>query len=310
MVKDIPSECKVLIENFRLKPPCIERCQAKEIPSVVERVNGELKVNGCLTAHTILTLLEAQRLTQVFKKQNKKVLEDVSELSNKDFWLIPVSILLLHDVGKLADDYVERRGFKHWQVSALTYAKALKDFLGDKLALIGSYAILLHHEAMDWRRLEKTPHFTYLDEAFSLIYYTVSSNRLKIFKSNINPLLKQLANLNIITNSQHNMLKQILEQSLNVLAENYMKNIDLGSELEKYKFSENIRYLVPSLFLYRIVYLADNRAASARERFWENLIKNINWNNSEEVAEQIVHVLSRQRQTRYVGLSAIPDLTN
>jgi len=300
------NECKILMENFRLKPPCIKECQAKEIPSIV-LPDDKFKVEGCLTAHTILTLLELQRLIQVFKKQTRRVLENVSGLIGKDFWLIPASILLLHDVGKLTDDYIGRRGFKHWHVSALTYAKALKDFLGDKLALIGSYAILLHHEVMDWRRLEKTPHFTYLDEAFSLIYYTVSLNRLKIFKDSISPILKQLTDLKIIMDSQYTMLQQILERALNVLAENHGKSIDLGWELEKYKFSKNVKYLVPSLFLYRIVYLADNRAASARERFWESLIKNVNWDDSRKIAEQILNILSSQTFSYYMGLSAIPN---
>jgi hypothetical protein len=103
---------------------------------------------------------------------------------------------------------------------------------------------------------------------------------------------------------QHSFLIKTLNYTINELINNQGIALRLDRELDVEKIKEP-KYIMPALALYRFIYLTDNRAASARSEYWFKLIKQINWSELDNTAQQIQYYLTRRYY--YIGLSAIPE---
>ncbi|MEM2045122.1 MAG: hypothetical protein QXO20_02960 [Candidatus Bathyarchaeia archaeon] len=217
---------------------------------------------------------------------------------------------ILHDVGKLVNEYVTSRSYiLHHQISAIIGKRALESITDDSTALRISYAILFHHEAIDWKAVYKSLLlFSYLQRALSptgKIIYTVNQNRLNEFKQNLYRILDQIYQKKIITQFQHRILTETSNYAMQELKNNQGFALDVSRELNAAKIRD-LKYLMPALALYRLLYLSDNRAASARDQYWLRLIQQVNWEQLDNVAWQISSFLSKKYY--YIGLSSIPDL--
>jgi len=290
-------------------------CSARSItPSFVRDASPE----GCLIAHTTLTLIETQRLAPHFREPLRKMIElngpkGLLDVSLNDSWNLALAMSLLHDFGKLSDQYVRgSRGkgtfFGHHQLSAIIAHKALSKIIHSYTSLVVACAIVFHHEALDWRALESSIFtFDYLTKVFTslkAIQYTVVNDRLKLFNDNLARVLKQLQEGGFLLNDQYNLMLQVLTKALQELSNNEQTPLYVGKELNVVKVKKP-NVTVPAFFLYRLLYLADNRAASARSRYWLDMFKEVDWDDLERVVEQIYHALTRRRY--YIGLSAIPN---
>ncbi|MEM2341864.1 MAG: hypothetical protein QXX94_04835 [Candidatus Bathyarchaeia archaeon] len=230
---------------------------------------------------------------------------------NADYcWSILLASSILHDVGKLVDEYIARRNYiLHHQISAIIGKKALERITNNSTALKISYAILFHHEALDWKVVYKSLlSFSYLQRALSStgkIIYTVNQNRLNEFKQNLYRILDQISQKHIITQFQHRILTETSNYAVQELENNQRFALNITRELNAAKIRD-LKYLTPALALYRLLYLSDNRAASARDQYWLRLIQQVDWGQLDNVAWQISNFLAKKYY--YIGLSSIPDL--
>jgi len=299
--------------------------------------NSTLK--GCLIAHVALTLIEMQQIASYFKKSLYRIFT-VSrvgkgiELTESDFWDVLLSTSFLHDVGKLTDQYVghtypseicdlykkpmnqpmnrhisTEKHVRHHQVSAVITRKTLrKVLLDDDVALKMAYAVLFHHEAIDWKAVEQSVLLSsYLQVALSplsQVSYTIAHDRLFLFEQNLCKILNQMQTKNIITQLQCSFLVKTFDSAINELKDNQGATLRMDRELDVEKVKEP-KYIMPALALYRFIYLTDNRAASARSEYWLKIIQQVNWSELEKVAQQIQSHLTRRYC--YIGLSAIPE---
>jgi CRISPR/Cas system-associated endonuclease Cas3-HD len=295
--------------------------------------NSTLK--GCLIAHVALTLIEMQQIASYFKKSLYRIFT-VSrvgkgiELTESDFWDVLLSTSFLHDVGKLTDQYVghtypseicdlykkpmnrhisTEKHVRHHQVSAVITRKTLrKVLLDDDVALKMAYAVLFHHEAIDWKAVEQSVLLSsYLQvtlSPLSQVSYTIAHDRLFLFEQNLCKILNQMQTKNIITQLQCSFLVKTFDSAINELKDNQGATLRMDRELDVEKVKEP-KYIMPALALYRFIYLTDNRAASARSEYWLKIIQQVNWSELEKVAQQIQCRLTRRYY--YIGLSAIPE---
>lgn len=314
---DKPSECNVLSEILNETPACQETCSSMDTPSYMY----DSAPKGCLLAHVILTLIEMQRVSYCFKipLYNLFMFGAVRrnlELSEDHFWGILSTSSFLHDVGKLVDEYVDRSASRqsyiaHHQISAIIARKVLEKISDDSTALKIAYAILFHHEAFDWRVVKGSLLlFSYLQKAFSTtqrITYTVSPNRLDRFKQNICGIIYQISQRHMITQLQHQILIRALTYMVQELITSQRMALYMDQELSVTKVQDP-SYLTPALSSYRLLYLADNRAASARDQYWLKLIQQVDWCRLEDIARQISHFLTQRYY--YIGLSAIPKINS
>jgi len=325
-----PLECKILLEILGEALACHDTCSAMYTPSYKDA--SILK--GCLIAHVALTLIEMQRTAFCFKKPlykiftTSKIGKNIGQTKN-DFWNVLLSTSFLHDIGKFTDQYIScthpfkacnlcekpmnrhisaEKHARHHQVSAIIARKTLRKILDDDIALKMAYAILFHHEAIDWKSVEQSALLSsYLQVAlppFSQISYTTTHDRLSLFEQNLCKILDQIRWKNIIMQLQHSFLIKTLNYTINELINNQGIALRLDRELDVEKIKEP-KYIMPALALYRFIYLTDNRAASARSEYWFKLIKQINWSELDNTAQQIQYYLTRRYY--YIGLSAIPE---
>jgi|GEM_PF-2093881 len=323
-----PPECKTLLKILEENPVCYGTCSAICAPSYKDGSTPK----GCLIAHVVLTLIEMQRVSFCFKKSLYKIFtasrveKSVGQVED-DFWSILLSTSFLHDVGKLTDRYashaysseaydlydkpMDRRTsiekyVKHHQVSAIIARKTLRKIFDDDIALKTAYAILFHHEAIDWKSVERSVLLSsYLQVALSplsQVSYTATSDRLFLFERNLCKIFDQIRQKNIITQSQYSLLVKTLNCAIHELINNQVVTLRMDRELNVERVKEP-KYIIPALALYRFIYLTDNRAASARSKYWFELVQQINWSKSDETAQQIQKCLTHY----YIGLSAIPE---
>jgi hypothetical protein len=326
-----PLECKTLLEILGENLNCYNTCSAIHTPSYKD----DSTLKGCLVAHVALTLIEMQRITSYFKRSLYRIftvsrIEKNIKQTEDGFWDSLLSISFLHDIGKLIDQYVictysskvcnlyeksidrcisTKKYVKHHQVSAVITRRTLrKVLLDDDVALKMAYAILFHHEAVDWKTIEQSILLSsYLHEALSPLSqfsYTTAYDRLFLFEQNLRKVLNQLQIKNIITQSQCSFLVKILNCAISELKDNQGVNLRMDQELDTEKIREP-KYITPALALYRFIYLTDNRAASARSEYWFKIVQQVNWNELEEVAQQIQKRLKQRYY--YIALSAIPE---
>jgi len=312
------NECRALSAILKESLCCQSTCSAKSItPSFIRDTSPE----GCLIAHTILTLIETQRLATYFREPLRRMIKlnepkKLPDVSLKDLWNLALATSLLHDFGKLADQYVrgskeKSTSFGHHQLSAIIAHKTLSKILHSYTSIVVAFGIIFHHEALDWRALESSIFtFNYPMRVFTsikAIQYTVVSDRLKLFSDNLSKVLKQLREKDFLLNDQYDFTSHVLTIALQELSSNEQTPLYVGKELSIAE-TKKPNVTAPAFFLYRLLYLADNRAASARSRYWLDMLKEVDWRNVENVSEQIYRALTRGRY--YIGLSAIPEVVN
>lgn len=307
---DDDSECYVLSEILNETPTCQESCSATECPSYVDN----LMPKGCLIAHTTLTLIEMQMISCCFKASLHNLLSSTLKdfKHSDDSWNVLLMSSVLHDIGKLPEEYVVRSTIQfhitHHQVSAIIAKRALEKISNKYIALVIAYAILFHHEAIDWKAVERSFFiFSYLQKAFSPIQrmmYTVNLNRLEKFRKNFYRIIEQIYRKNILSKVQYQILTQTLENIIQELISNQKTSLYVSRELDVAR-TQDPKYISPALAVYRLLYLADNRAASARSQYWLKPLQQVDWQQLEDVAEQIHHLLARRYY--YIGFSAIPE---
>jgi hypothetical protein len=134
--------------------------------------------------------------------------------------------------------------------------------------------------------------------------YTINHDHLLIFEQNLCKILNKIQQKNIITRLQYQILAQTLIYAIHELMHNQEVILCIDREFDVAKMREP-RFIAPALALYRLLYLADNRAASARSQYWFKLTQQVDWNKLESVAQQIYSFLMRRYY--YIGLSAIPE---
>ncbi len=312
---NVSPECTALAEILKISPSCLRSCSATETPSYVD----DSTPKGCLIAHTTLTIIEAQLVSSHFKTPLFKIFTHFhpskeTRSTEDDLWSELLTAFLLHDLGKLTTEYLERTStakppMRHHQVSAVIAKKALEKMLDSYNALEVAYAVLFHHEALDWKAVENSIFlFSYLSKAMSSsrtpILFNVDAKRLTSFEKNLQQLLHQLHNQQILTKHQLQTLSQALAYSMEEMLSN-QKTVMYPGEILEARKTRDPRYTAPALALYRLLYLADNRAASARKHYWLHALKQVNWNQPENTAKQLLQALTRRRY--YIGLSAIPE---
>jgi len=307
-------ECHVLRSILGRAVPCRERCSTLRIASYFEKRKDSFIPRGCLLAHSMLSIVEAQRVRAVFQIPLHRIfkaneVKGFSAPPSEEIWRAVLSAILVHDLGKLTKDYQERRNVRHHHVSAIIARKALEDVFGEFMSLVLAYAIILHHEAIDWRSMEKS--FltrSYIREVFSpsrSITYDVQDIPLEDFEHAAADIMGELTNMGLLGEADHEVLLTVQNAALSELRRNTRNVLRISDELRVAKLPDK-RYQVPSIAVYRLIYLADNRAASARERYWYNILSEVDWNKLDTVSEEIRKRLSGKPY--YIGLSSIPPI--
>ena len=301
-------ECATLCEIIMEKPSCRMSCHLRPASYRPKRRGED---GGCLIAHAVLSLIEAQRVKRIFRVPVYKIFREnaiggQSPSSAEELWDLILAAILIHDIGKLTDEYQSGGKVRHHEVSAIVARKALKAVKNDYVALNLSYAILFHHEAIDWRMVNRGfLTISYLDEVLSSIHnirYHIDDGRTMMFKDSLTSLLGILVHNGILSDKAFETIDRILDASLHALRENAGKFLKASMELDREKLMD-LRYQVPALAVYRLIFLSDNRAASARASYWMRHLNEINWYDLEGVMRQIEQKLSRAHY--YIGLSSI-----
>lgn len=288
-------ECEVLDKKLKTTgyhKPC--RVCIKGIPSYSRREGEARHSLGCLIAHTILSLLEASQLSEYFRPSVERLAKKYG--IGGEGWNVAILSVVLHDIGKLDNKYRmgDLKGFAHNVLSSLV---ALEAFRNDAVAPLIAYAVLLHHEAYHWKDVERFIRYTSLMETLP--------ERLKVSieGSVVNPFREALLNL-------------LKEMGLNKVCDNVRKACETLTKLNGQVIESRFKlrgypkkYLIASLPFYRIIYIADNRAASARDgiqAYWLERAKRVDWLNYDEQLKLVAREFPKPF-ARSIALSALPS---
>lgn len=289
---NLPLECKVLkelVRNFFGSQITCKECNPQIHPSYRIR-RSEYEPKGCLIAHTALSLIEALNVRDYYQRSIEKLLKEVK--CNLNPWNLALATILLHDFGKLHDRYrLGEVAPQHNVVSSIITARTLSGECGK----IASYAIFLHHEAFHWKDVEKYIGLISIHHTIKpKVYFLFNENILNIFNENLSSIL------DIIGLEE---LKNIVNRAINVMKKISGKHIQVRYEISQIK--PNYRNLPIALALYKLIYMTDNRAASARSEYWINIAKKINWLNYREAPFDAFKKFTERRYI--ITLSEIPE---
>ena len=229
-------ECEVLVRELGFgKPPC-GACVADRFFSFWHRRKYDKKrPAGCWVAHAALTLLECLRLRPRLEGALRRL---------KIPWSDIEVLAILHDAGKLTECYA--KGIPGHSVFSMVI---VANICGYRSRL--ARAAFLHHEAFHWARVAK--------RGLEHIADAISSNQSKIASNGFN------------LRKGHDEAVECLKALLHSAGLRQMDDIlDELSSRRKYSLNckpdELISYIdAKDIAMYWILYLADNRAASARD---------------------------------------------
>jgi len=297
-------ECRILTRIFSECPPCLATCSKLRIFSHISEGIGE----GCLIAHTVLAVIEAERIRNVFQEPLYRVFNP-RKLTADQLWEAMLSAILIHDLGKLTENYQSPRykWIRHNRVSAAIAKRSLGKLFGSEIGLKLAYGILLHHEAFEWKALEDSLKLNIIIESPSFEKYTISEEKLKFFQEGLEKCLEKTYSDGILNSAYRRTLSDILINALDELRESSGKGLRLADILEIQRFFRNFKcidYQGPAMIAYRIIYIADNRAASARERYWLDRISECRWNTLDSIAIEIKKMLPKRHHM--IALSSLP----
>lgn len=277
-----PNECRVLAVMLKSRiPPCKDTCVAGRFPSYKDKQTK--RAMGCWVAHTALTAIECLRLKPRLERAlDRKGIpwERVEEAS------------ILHDVGKLSEAYVSGSYVQHNVLSAVVALSLCED-------RVVPTAILLHHEAMHWKDLYRTPLSTTLRRLQEKIDmrpivrgFSLHEGWMDAVKA-VKTVLEELE-----IESAVSALKRILR--------NRKHRVAPGDINRCLRWGDHLR---KALILYWILYLADNRAASARDglrAYWLNSIMCLSEEELENPSRLADAILRRVKRPD-VSLTAISE---
>ncbi len=273
-------ECQVLQEVLGLKRIPCKPCIAKHFPSYYKKNSG-IQFMGCWIAHTALAYYELKRCRRCIERILNKL--GIS-------WNALELLVLLHDAGKLSEKY----GFSNIQhniLSAVISIKCLEDskILNKRERYAVSLAIALHHEAYHWREVCRyNLHFA---SSIKIQPFTLRKN----YQQALICLSKIVSKI------------QCSEEVLEILTR--IKPTYSRADVETVKINliplKNLRPL--AIPLYWLLFLADNRAASARngvEKYWRNILNRLSEDirkNPEKLGKELFSKLSHG----YIALSLL-----
>ncbi|RLI98470.1 MAG: hypothetical protein DRP00_01915 [Candidatus Aenigmatarchaeota archaeon] len=276
---------KVFSELFGSKTNC-KTCIYQETPSYI--FDG--KPTGCLIAHIALSLIEAILIAKYYSKPIERLL---SKCNVKNPWNLTLTAVLLHDFGKLTNSYRKGKPSKapHNIVSSIIASKVVE---GAAKPII-SYAILFHHEAFHWKDVERLLGVISIHQTVpSKIKAEFNEKILYTFYENLSKLIKVI---------KLDFLNSVLYSAIEKAEE--LSGKPLLSKLEIVKLTPTNLALPAALALYKIIYICDNRAASARSEYWVYKAKKVNWTDFEDAPKQVVKNFTLKRYL--IALSEIPN---
>jgi len=279
-----PRECVILARELGLAEPPCERCVAEHFFSYWRGGKGEPKVPaGCWVAHTALTALECTRMRARLERAVQRI-----GLTWADVELLAV----LHDVGKLSEAYARYgfRGLRHNVLSAVVAYRAC----GENIAIMR--AAFLHHEAFHWGDLCRLGIYQHLLDSLSSDMKRLVGRGFRLRDEYVSAL-ENLADL------LDNMEVRSARPTLAAIAKEDFYQME-PSELER-KLG---RFRPAEIALYWVLYLADNRAASARETsraYWLDAIRRLP-EEAKGPAELADLILRRRRHLAHISLTALP----
>ncbi len=333
------SECSVLCSLSGIKMPCKEFCS--NVPSYRE--------GGCLIAHTLLALKEYElikdKVLNIISRLVRKTLSTsyiyasiIRQFSNtylKEYLdLLLRYAIIMHDLGKLSRYYVNGsvRSYRHeivsWLYMLITKDVYVKVLISDlrfpnintelferllsKLYDHASLAVLLHHESFLWKEAEEE-RLDIIQEAQGLLARYGTRRFIRYLELNDNLLNAFIMGLK----QANNVLKLIPASILRVLEEVPKLKLNIKEKLNKYIVRAQVRdkklsNMRITLLMYYLLFVVDNRAASAREglnNYWLLIYKNVLKELRESPRyEELLMRLSRRSKgnTLYVSLSLIP----
>lgn len=297
-------ECKVLARILGRCPPCFTTCSRLRIFSHISE-----KGEGCLIAHTSLAIIEAEKIRNVFQKPLYRVFNP-GKLDADRLWEAMLSAILLHDLGKLTDNYQNPRSgwIRHNRVSAAIAKMSLEKLFGPEIGLKLAYGILLHHEALEWKALEDSLKLNILLESVGFERYKVSEERLELFREGLDECLEESHSAGIIDKACRETLGSVLVDAVDELRKNSGENLRLADILEIQRFFRCVDYQGPAMMAYRLIYLADNRAASARESYWLDRMRGCGWKPLDSIAIEIKRILPKRHHM--IAMSSLPRERN
>ena len=289
----ILSECKILNElakTLGMEIACRDICPSNPPPSI----KRDGKPLGCLIAHITLSLIEAIRLERRLRPVFVHSFHSFQNLSTDPWNLVLISILL-HDTGKLTKQYLELRDFQHNIWSSLVTYKVLNE----PERRIASLAVLLHHEAYHWRDLEQATHYHFtFGQTMKLQKVNFDVDQLDVF---IKAVIANLTTLNLCDLTH--VLSKVKEAALALEHQDILRLIrDL-----KIHVLYNPKIYPQALPIHWLLTLVDNRAASARDVYWQKVLKSVRANNPCEFLQEIDRVVQilKPRTPKFVFLSAL-----
>ncbi|MCX8180003.1 MAG: HD domain-containing protein [Thermofilaceae archaeon] len=240
-------ECDVLRSVFKLNCPH----PSGSPPAYSYYENGVGK--GCWLAHTLLTVVEAFNLASEVGG---------SPLLSKVKPELLLAAALLHDVGKLSKDYINRGGSYHNLISAIVSLNVLKRWPNEEGCVVAQ-AVLLHHESRMWRVMfSRDKPLTF--DCYSLVKKI--SKQIEMtdkYSSIIDMLGNMLRSLKFLEEAKY---VETLNGLLDALRE---LKFPLKLETDEEKTLCKADLAPRSLPIYYLLQMADNRAAFARERsYW------------------------------------------
>ena len=272
-----PPECMVLTQELCLKKPPCETCVAREFFSFWR--SGQPK--GCWVAHTALTALESLRMKPRLARALLRL--GVS-------WTDVEKLTVLHDTGKLTKYY--GRGWAGHNVFSMVIAAIT---CGRRSPV--AQAVFLHHEAMHW------------GEIYRMRYPTVS------LADTIRRWQREAAVKGFRLREGHEKAVEQLRIFLDIMGINSVTDLlEVVKNTLFFKLGRMPDDIVSRLdtratALYWVLYLADNRAASARdgpESYW--LYKAREMVSEHRDPSKLAEGLLKNHPRSDIALTALPDL--
>jgi len=318
---NLSKECLVMREWFGIEPLCRELCG-----KYLSHCKG-----GCLIAHTLLSLIEYNTIERkvvgpisslAIRSLLRRVNNQFNYTKNDVKYLlsnIMKLIILVHDIGKLSRRYCHNKEFRH-EIISFIYGSIIIEKWASRhntrlrelykklnLGAQASIAILLHHESLYWRILE---------ESISIdISVIITRRALRMLSSKyayaededvelfINAIIKNLAGYGLIGTDLISILRELPLINKEII-DNTGKIYDLLSILKGNIFSYKL--VLP---MYYILFIVDNRAASARDLYWRKSFRKAlkftrNYN-------EFINSLSKltKEHTLHVSISILPSMT-
>jgi len=272
-----PKECEVLADVLKVdSPPCEDICVAGRFPSY----RKDRRPEGCWAAHTALTAIECLRL----KPRLMRALERM-----KVGWELVEEASVLHDMGKLSEAYVKGRHVQHNVFSSVMALSICEN-------RVVPTSILLHHEAMHWRNLYRRPLST-LQRLQGTIDVRSLVRGFNLHERWRDAIMALRATLEMIEMEHVNSTLDILLKSDG----RYKADPSWISRCLKWG-----AHLRKAITLYWVLYLADNRAASARdglEAYWLRSLRSLS--RYSDYPSQLANMILRGVKRPDISLTAI-----